>query len=81
VKDGELIKLLGVPFGLNLNTKEVDAFLIEKLWKKFKYYNTFHLPLIGRVVVINFVLASTLWFFIRVWGKVRIKQSISTRLC
>jgi hypothetical protein len=37
VKDGELVKLLGVPFGLNLNTKEVDVFLIEKLWKKLKY--------------------------------------------
>jgi hypothetical protein len=31
VKDGELAKLLGVPFELNLDTKEVDAFLIEKL--------------------------------------------------
>ncbi len=70
MKDGELVELLGVPFGSNLNAKEVDVFLIEKLWKKFKYYNTFHLPLIGRVVVVNFVLASTLRFFIRVWGRV-----------
>jgi hypothetical protein len=69
-KDGELVKLLGVPFGLNLNAKEVDIFLIEKLWKKLKYCNTIHLPLIGRVVVVNFVLASTLWFFIKVKGEV-----------
>jgi len=69
-KDGELVKLLGVPFGLNLNAKEVDIFLIEKLWKKLKYYNTIHLPLIARVVVVNFVLASTQWFFIRVKGEV-----------
>ncbi len=70
MKDGELVKLLGVLFGLNLNAKEVDFFFIEKLWKKFKYYNTIHLPFIGRVVVVNFVLASTQWFFIRVLGEV-----------
>ncbi len=69
-KDGELVKLLGVPFGLNLNAEEVDVFLIEKLSKKLKYYNTIHLPLIGKVVVVNFVLASTLWFFIKVKGEV-----------
>ncbi len=68
MKDGELVKLLGVPFGLNLNAKEVDVFLIEKLSKKLKYYNTIHLPLISRVVVVNFVLASTQWFFIREGG-------------
>ncbi len=69
-KNGELVKLLGVHFGLNLNAKEVDVFLIEKLWKKLEYYSTLHLLLIGRVVVVNFVLASTLWFFIRVWREV-----------
>jgi hypothetical protein len=41
VKDGELIKLLGVPFGLNLDTKEVDAFLIEKLQKKLRQLEHF----------------------------------------
>ncbi len=68
MKDGELAKLLGVPFGLNLDTKEVDAFLIEKLQKKLRHWNILHLPLVGRAIVINSVSASTLWFFIRVWG-------------
>jgi len=32
-KDGELVKLLGVPFGLNLDTKEVDFFFLENYEK------------------------------------------------
>jgi hypothetical protein len=37
VKDGELVKLLGMTFGLNLDSKEVDVFLIENLQKKHRY--------------------------------------------
>jgi len=58
--EGDLSKLLRIPFGLNFNVKEVDEFLVEKLHKKLKYQNAFHLPLVGRVVVVNAILASTL---------------------
>ncbi len=64
MKDEELVKLSGMTFGLNLDSKEVDLFLIENLQKKHKYLSTLHLPFIGKVVVIN--LASVLWFFIKV---------------
>ncbi len=37
VKDGELVKLLGITFGLNLDSKEVNVFLIENLQKKHRY--------------------------------------------
>jgi hypothetical protein len=37
MKDGELAKLLGVAFGLNLDSKEVNVFLIENLQKKHRY--------------------------------------------
>jgi hypothetical protein len=62
---GRLLNYLGVHFGLNLDTKEVDAFLIEKLQKKLRHWNTLHLPLVGRVVVVNFMLASHYGFSLR----------------
>jgi hypothetical protein len=34
VVDVELIKMLGIAFGLNLEVQEVDTFLIDKIWKK-----------------------------------------------
>lgn len=66
VKDGELAKLLGVVFGLNLNSKEVDAFMIEIFQIKHRYQSTFHFPLTSKAIVIN--SASAIWFFIKVWG-------------
>jgi len=53
-------KLFGVPFGLNLDFKKVDEFLVEKIWKKLMFWNMVHLLLVGRVVMVNFMLASSL---------------------
>ena len=67
-EEGDLSKLLGTPFGLNLNTPDVDSFLYSKISKKLDYWSTMKLSLAGRIVICNQVLLSTLWFFIMVWG-------------
>lgn len=36
-EEGQLSKLLGTPFGLNLNTPDVDQFLYTKITKKLDY--------------------------------------------
>ena len=61
-------RLLDTPFGLNLNTPDVDAFLYSKISKKLDYWSSMKLSLAGRIVVCNKILLSTLWFFITVWG-------------
>ena len=61
-------KLLGTPFGLNLNIQDVDTFLYRKIAKKLDYWSTMKLSLAGRAIICNQVLLSTLWFFITVWG-------------
>ncbi len=40
--------LLGTEFGLNLDFNDVDGFLIEKIQKKIRFWNTVHLPLVER---------------------------------
>ena len=67
-EEGDLSKLLGTPFGLNLDTKDIDQFLYNKIAKKFVYWRSMKLSLAGRIVICNQVLLSTLWFFITVWG-------------
>ena len=68
-EEGDLFKLLGIPFGLNLNTHDIDNFLYQKIAKKkLDYRSTMELSLAGRTVICNQVLLSTLWFFITVWG-------------
>ena len=64
----DLSKLLGTPFGLNLNIRDVDDFLYRKISKKLDYWSTMRLSLAGRVVICNQVILSTLWFFVTVWG-------------
>ena len=67
-EEGDLSKLLGTPFGFNLNTPDVDKFLYNKISKKLDYWSTMKLSLGGRIVICNQMLLSTLWFFITVWG-------------
>jgi hypothetical protein len=36
--------LLGTEFGLNLDLNDVDGFLVQKIQKKIRFWNTVHLP-------------------------------------
>jgi hypothetical protein len=38
VVDVELIKMLGIAFGLNLEVQEVDTFIVDKIWKKTEIF-------------------------------------------
>ena len=67
-EEGDLSKLLGTPFGLNLKIQDVGKFLYRKISKKLDYWSTMKLSLAGVAVICNQVLFSTLWFFITVWG-------------
>ena len=67
-EEGDLSKLLGTPFGLNFNTRNIDQFLYNKIKKKLEYWSGMKLTLVGTIVICNQVLLSTLWFFITVWG-------------
>jgi hypothetical protein len=66
VKKGELSKLLGAPFGLKLDVKEIDEFLVKKIHKQQNIWSTLHLSLARKVILVDSTLASTLWFFISV---------------
>ena len=68
VEEGDLSKLLGTPFGLNLDTKDMYRFLYGKISRKLDYWSIMKLSLAGRAVICNQILLSTLWFFITVWG-------------
>ena len=46
-------KLLDTPFGLNLNTPDVDKFLYNKTFKKLDYWSTMKLSLGGMIVICN----------------------------
>jgi hypothetical protein len=60
---------------VDLETKDMDEFLIKCLKKKLKYLFLTHLPLVNKTFIINFVLVFPLWFFINVW-KGRSKKDV-----
>jgi hypothetical protein len=61
-------KLLGLPFGIDMATVDVDRFLQDKIERKLHYWTTLRLSLASRAMVVNMVLLSTLWYFIVLWG-------------
>lgn len=70
-RNGELSKLLGIAFGLSLDVQDVhevdvDEFLISKIQKKIMYEGSKHLSLTNERIIVNHVLALTLWFFVLV---------------
>ncbi len=41
--------------------------MLEKVHKKFRFWNSLHISLARRVIVISVNLTFTFWFFINVW--------------
>ncbi len=52
--------LLGIVLGISLEIQNVNFFLIDKIWKFGKYWNTICLSIVGRRVIVNSILAFTL---------------------
>jgi hypothetical protein len=53
--------------GMAIKVAKIDVIFIE-IFCKIKSWNLIHLPLLGRVMIVNYIMASTLWFFISVLG-------------
>lgn len=61
----ELSKVLGTAFGLSLDVHDVDEFLVGKLQEYYLLEDYLkHLSLARRRLFVNYVMASTLWFFV-----------------
>jgi len=56
------------PFGLTLKNKNVDELLVGKIRRNLKYWDTIHLTLISKVVIVNFMFALSFWFFLNMGG-------------
>jgi hypothetical protein len=71
-KRKDITKQLGIPFGLRLEVNDINAFLLNKVKKKLSFWCSTHLSLVGRTLIVNQILLSTLWYFICVcvcvWG-------------
>ncbi len=42
--------------------------LLEKMQHKLRYWSTTKLSQVGRKVIVNNILLSSLWYFVSVWG-------------
>jgi hypothetical protein len=65
---GEISKLLGAPFGMDITTEDANSFLMAKIEKKLMYWVTVRLNSAGREVIANSVLVSSLLYFLAIWG-------------
>jgi hypothetical protein len=59
-REKNITKLLGTSFGLGLEVKDIDAFLLNKIKKKMSFWCSTHLSLVGRTFLVNQILLSTI---------------------
>ncbi len=45
-----------------IKVAKIDVIFIEYFCKKIKSWNLVHLPLFGMVMIVKYIMASTLWF-------------------
>lgn len=68
VDNGDISKLLGTPFGLDMTSNDVNEFLLAKVRKKLLHWCQAKVNVTGRGVVVNSVLLSSMFFFLVIWG-------------
>jgi hypothetical protein len=57
------------PLGINLHITDVDDFFYEKIRKKLFYWASIYFSLTSRILIVNSLLLSSLWFSIMIWGR------------
>jgi hypothetical protein len=66
--NNEVSKLLGTTFGLSINSKDADSFLLEMINKALGYWCSTKINSTGRGTVVNGVFLSSTYFFTPIWG-------------
>ena len=63
MEEGDLSKLLGSPFGLNLDVSDIDNFFYSTIARKLAYWSTMKFSLAGRAFICNhiFLIRNYLW--------------------
>jgi hypothetical protein len=65
-----------------MELQDVDQFLVNRVKGKLKYWTSTNLSLVGRTLIVNQVLMSSLWYFIAVWvGSKKLLGRIKALLC
>jgi hypothetical protein len=63
----DLSKLLGTPFGLSLKSQSIDEFMKERVNQRLRYRCTIKINSIGRSIIANKILLSSMFFFMSIW--------------
>ncbi len=58
---------MGTSFELNVDTKEINQFLVNRLQKKLKYLYSMHIPLTKTITIVKYIFFLVLWYFTNVW--------------
>ena len=64
---GEIHKLLGVPFGVSLESKDSDLFLWNRLENILKYWCGTRINSMRRTQIVNSVLTNSCLYFLATW--------------
>ena len=71
VDEVDVSKLLGVPFGLSLNARDIDDFMYKRIHKKLTHWSTVLLNPTGRSVIVNSIQLGACYYFISIQGRTK----------
>ena len=67
ILNGQVFRLLGIPMGFHCTNKQRWAWVMEKLQKKFWYWQNHSPTLSSRVFVLNHYILPSVIFFLSCW--------------
>ncbi len=67
--EGDILRLLRIAFGFNLDMQDVNSFFIDKIQKKFKFWNTIHLFIVEKGIIVHIALNFIIGFYMAIWAK------------
>jgi hypothetical protein len=73
---------MGTPFELNVDTKEINQFLVNRLQKKLKYLYSMHIPLPKTITIVKSIIFLVPWYFSNVWvGTKQVIEKCRALMC
>ncbi len=82
VGESNLSKLMGTSFELNVDTKEINQFLVNRLQKKLKYLHSRHIPLTKTITIVKSILFLVPRCFSNVWvGTKQVTEKCKALMC
>ncbi|MCO5572277.1 hypothetical protein L7F22_026030 [Adiantum nelumboides] len=81
IKDGEIVRILGIPMGFKVSLKKRWQWIMNKIEGKLKFWRARMLNMAGRRMIINHCIIPMVIYFLSCWRRPEDDLNFFTALC